>query len=194
MESVKTKTSIESTTYQATVEKIHKILPGWYSSGKLKKIVIVTGSTWKNRMLGIPHMKDMIYEDRETYVKMHGLEFMWATLTSYSLPDGSPIYWNKSPILKEAFVRFLNAERIWRMDMDIIIMNMSLSIYDHALSPEGMARNALSLSMVLPVLSLAIVRHQHTNTKIATSLSCWTLEVSSWETFSCVAVPGVISC
>lgn len=143
MERQQTKTSMESSTYQATAEKIHRILPGWHSSTKSKKIVMVTGSTGTDRMLGIPHIKDMIYENRKTYAEIHGLEFMWANMTSYNLPDGSPIYWNKIPILKEAFVRFPDAEWIWWMDMDIIIMNTSLSIYDHVLSPEGMARNVL---------------------------------------------------
>ncbi|KAJ5927808.1 hypothetical protein N7466_006764 [Penicillium verhagenii] len=104
---------------------------------------MVTGSTGTNRMLGIPHIKDMIYENRKTYAEKHGLEFMWANMTSYNFPDGTPIYWNKIPILKEAFVRYPDAEWVWWMDMDIIIMNMSLSIYDHVLSPEGMARNIL---------------------------------------------------
>ncbi|KAJ5953610.1 hypothetical protein N7454_000506 [Penicillium verhagenii] len=94
-------------------------------------------------MLGIPHIKDMIYENRKTYAEKHGLAFMWANMTSYNFPDGTPIYWNKIPILKEAFVRYPDAEWIWWMDTDIIIMNMSLSIYDHVLSSEGMARNIL---------------------------------------------------
>lgn len=68
---------------------------------------------------------------------------MWANITSYNLPDGAPIYWNKIPILKDAFARFPDAEWVWWMDIDIIIMNMSLSIHDHVLSAEGMARNIL---------------------------------------------------
>ena len=134
-------TSTETSTYRYTAEKIHHILPGW--SKNAKKIVMVTGSSGTNRMLGIPHIKEMIYENRKTYAEKHGLEFMWANMTSYNLPDGSPIYWNKIPILKEAFARYPHAEWIWWMDVDIIIMNMSLNIYDHVLSREGMAEHAL---------------------------------------------------
>lgn len=117
--------------------------PSGSHSKSNKKIVMVTGSTGNNRMLGMPHIKEMVYENRMTYAEKHGLEFMWANMTSYNLPNGAPIYWNKIPILKDAFARFPDAEWVWWMDLDVIIMNMSLSIHDHVLSPEGMARNIL---------------------------------------------------
>ncbi|KAF7716980.1 Alpha-1,2-galactosyltransferase [Penicillium ucsense] len=91
----------------------------------------------------MPRIKEMVYENRITYAQKHGLDFMWANMTSYNLPDGAPIYWNKIPILRDAFDRFPEAEWIWWLDIDIIIMNMSLHIHDHVLSPEGMARNIL---------------------------------------------------
>lgn len=47
-----------------------------------KKIVMVTCSTGNNRMLGMPHIKEMVYENRMTYAEKHGLEFMWANMTS----------------------------------------------------------------------------------------------------------------
>ncbi|KAJ6009071.1 hypothetical protein N7522_004087 [Penicillium canescens] len=108
-----------------------------------KKVVMVTGSSGTNRMLGMPHIKEMIYENRKTYAEKHGFEFMWANMTSYNLSNGAPIFWNKIPILKEAFVRYPDAEWVWWLDMDIIIMNMTLNIYDHILSEEGLARNIL---------------------------------------------------
>lgn len=59
---------------------------------------------------------------------------------SYNLRNGAPVYWNKIPILQEAFTRFPETEWVWWMDIDIIIMNMSLNIYNHVLSKEGLAR------------------------------------------------------
>lgn len=41
------------------------------------------------------------------------------------------------------FARSPDAEWVWWMDVDIIIMNISLGIHDHVLSQEGMARNIL---------------------------------------------------
>jgi hypothetical protein len=104
---------------------------------------MVTASAGTNRILSIPHVKEMVYENRMSYAYKHGHEFMWANITSYSLPNNAPVYWNKIPVLQEAFLRFPKAEWIWWLDMDIIIMNMSLSLHDHILSPEGLARNIL---------------------------------------------------
>ena len=104
---------------------------------------MVTASSGTRGFQGIPHLKEMVYENRLSYAHRHGYEHMWANITSYNLPNGEPIYWNKIPILQEAFARYPKAEWVWWMDLDIIIMNQSLSMWDHVLSPEGMAHNAV---------------------------------------------------
>lgn len=58
---------------------MNKLMPGWHSRRKKKKFVMVTGSTGTNRMLGLPHIKEMIYENRKTYAEKHGFEIMWPT-------------------------------------------------------------------------------------------------------------------
>ncbi|KAL8733721.1 MAG: hypothetical protein Q9166_001914 [cf. Caloplaca sp. 2 TL-2023] len=107
------------------------------------KVVMVTASSGTGGFLGIPHMKERVYENRMSYADRHGYELMWANISTYNLSHDEPIYWNKIPVLQEAFIRYPDAEWLWWMDMDIIIMNHSLSLWDHVLSPEGMARNAV---------------------------------------------------
>ena len=68
-----------------------------------------------------------------------GYDFMWANITSYNF--GPKIYWNKIPILRDAFDRYPKAKWIWWLDLDIIIMTPSLDLYSHVLSDEGMLRN-----------------------------------------------------
>lgn len=116
------------------------------SSGKgpdAGKVLMVTASSGIGGFLGIPHMKERVYENRISYAHRHGYEHLWANITTYNLSHGEPIYWNKIPVLQEAFIRYPHVEWVWWMDMDIIIMNHSLSIWDHVLSPEGMARNVV---------------------------------------------------
>jgi hypothetical protein len=124
----------------------------WPSSVKPQpkkgSVVMVAASAGNNRFLGVPHVKEMVYENRMTYAYMHGYEFMWANITSYNLPDDAPVFWNKIPVLQEAFIRYPEADWVWWLDIDIIIMNMSLSLHDHVLSPEGMARNIVLDKMV----------------------------------------------
>ncbi|KAI4087035.1 MAG: hypothetical protein LQ344_007092 [Seirophora lacunosa] len=106
------------------------------------KVLMVTASSGHRGMLGVPHLKEQVYENRMTYANRYGYEFMWANISSYNLSHGEPIYWNKIPVLQEAFIRYPEVEWLWWMDIDIIIMNQSLSMWDHVLSPEGMARHA----------------------------------------------------
>ncbi|KAJ6151756.1 hypothetical protein N7470_006884 [Penicillium chermesinum] len=108
-----------------------------------RKIVMVTASSGSGRILSLPNIKEQVYENRMTYAQRHGLEFMWANMTSYNLPNGEGLVWNKMPVLKEAFDRFPDAEWVWWIDIDIIIMNMSLNVYDHILTREGLDRNIL---------------------------------------------------
>jgi hypothetical protein len=126
---------------------------------------MVTASSGNGGFLGMPGLREMVYENRRSYAHRHGYEWMWANISTYNItgydlsydlgddptnytrkpedPVNAPLYWNKMPVLKEAFERFPKAEWIWWLDMDIIIMNHSLSMWDHVLSPEGMARNAV---------------------------------------------------
>lgn len=104
---------------------------------------MVTASSGSGRILSLPNIKEQVYENRMTYAKMHGLEFMWANMTSYNLPNGEGLVWNKIPVLQEAFDRFPDAEWVWWVDIDIIIMNMELNVYDHILSRDGLDRHIL---------------------------------------------------
>lgn len=56
---------------------------------------------------------------------------------------GPKIYWNKIPIIQDTFARFPNAEWIWWLDLDIILMTPSVDIHTHLLTPDGMLRNLL---------------------------------------------------
>ena len=103
---------------------------------------MVTASAGTAGMQGIPNLKEMVYENRMTYANKWGYEHMWANITSYSVPNDAPAVWNKIPVLQEAFVRYPEVEWVWWLDLDIIIMNISLSLAEHVLSLEGMARNA----------------------------------------------------
>ncbi|KAJ6104324.1 hypothetical protein N7523_010644 [Penicillium sp. IBT 18751x] len=61
-------------------------------------------------MLGMPHIKEMFYENRKTYTEKQGFDFMGANMTSYNLSRGAPIYWKNIPVLKEAFARHPDAQ------------------------------------------------------------------------------------
>ena len=119
------------------------------------KVVMLTASSGGNAFQSIPGLKDMVYENRMTYAQKWGAsavalptifpdtfigyEFMWANITSYDF--GAKVYWNKIPILQDAFRRYPDAEWVWWLDLDIIIMNQSLDLQTHILSNEGMMRN-----------------------------------------------------
>lgn len=122
---------------------------------------MITASAGTGALAGAPGLKEMVYENRASYAqrwgkfiflgevpscrslcsRLLGYEFMWANITSYDF--GAKIYWNKIPILREAFDRFPKAKWIWWLDLDIIIMTPSLDLHTHVLSEEGMLQQML---------------------------------------------------
>ena len=83
----------------------------------------------------------MVYENRASYAHRWGYDFMWSNMTSYNLTYPASIYFNKIPILQDAFRRFPRAQWLWWLDLDAIITTPSLDLHSHILSPEGLRRH-----------------------------------------------------
>lgn len=66
-------------------------------------------------------------------------EFMWAKTSSYD--HGEHVVWNKNPYLKEAFVHFPNVKLLYWLDIDIIIMILSIILHDHILTKADRNKN-----------------------------------------------------
>ncbi|KAL9037923.1 MAG: hypothetical protein Q9214_005489 [Letrouitia sp. 1 TL-2023] len=124
---------------------------------------MLTTSSGGSAFQSISGLKEMVYENRMTYAQRWGYDFMWANITSYDF--GAKAYWNKSPILQDAFHRFPDVEWVWWLDLDIIIMNQSLDLQTHVLSNEAMLRS-LDVDGIIYTTN-----HQPTEMKTATSFN-----------------------
>ena len=126
--------------------------------------MLVTASSGTKGFQSIPNIKEMVYENRVAYAHRHGMlplslhccpalvqqtfllinrtctgyEHMWANFSSYTF--GPKVYWNKIPILQEAWRRYPQAEWLWWLDLDIIIMTPSLDLESHILPRGGLQR------------------------------------------------------
>jgi len=99
---------------------------------------MITASSGKSSMASVPGLKEMVYENRASYARRWGHEFLWANTTSYNF--GVKVYWNKIPILQDALSRFPNAKWVWWLDLDILLMTLSIDIVSHLLSDDAMQR------------------------------------------------------
>jgi hypothetical protein len=76
---------------------------------------------------------------------------MVVDLSSYVLTHTSHPVWGKLPAIIEAFDQYPNAEWIWWLDTDAIIMSPEVDLYNLLLSPTVMKSKLLvDLPIIVP--------------------------------------------
>lgn len=130
MEHKELKTFKEKITYTDDEKVEGKVQP----SGK--KVIILT-ATDGNGNTEIENVLQMAQENRAEYTAYHGYINYFVNLTKYAEPGRHPV-WNKLRAIKEAFDTNPQAEWIWWMDTDMIIMNPELDVAEHILSQRAL--------------------------------------------------------
>ena len=67
---------------------------------------------------------------------MVGYELMSVDLASYVVTRTSHPVWGKLPAILDAMRTYPDAEWIWWLDVDAIIMTPDIDLYQHLLDPE----------------------------------------------------------
>ena len=65
-----------------------------------------------------------------------GYEAMLLDLNSFDVTKNRHAVWGKLPSIMHAFETHPSAEWVWWLDIDAIIMNSSVDLYDYLLNPE----------------------------------------------------------
>ncbi|ODQ53655.1 galactosyl transferase, partial [Saitoella complicata NRRL Y-17804] len=113
-------------------------------------VVMLLASDGKGSNGGIVGLLDKAIEDRTAYAKYHGYDFMFTNTTKYDLSRfGDKIHpvWAKIPAIKDAFDTYPDAEWVWWLDQDAIIMTPQINLWDHILSPKAMKQKLLKNEM-----------------------------------------------
>lgn len=86
-------------------------------------------------MQEIPDQLHLTITERRRYAAKHNYYFQYTNLTS----DVSPV-WQKLPAITDAMIAHPDADWIWWLDQDCIIMNESIDLHDHLLSPSAITQ------------------------------------------------------
>jgi hypothetical protein len=76
---------------------------------------------------------------------------MTVDLASYIITHKTHPVWGKLPAILEAFRKYPNADWVWWLDVDAVIMNPEIDLYEHLLAPSVLMR---SLTDGEPILQL----------------------------------------
>ncbi|KAK7202645.1 galactosyl transferase, partial [Myxozyma melibiosi] len=104
---------------------------------KGSKIVLLTASDGKGHNNEIKDLFRNVNENREDYCAYHNYTYQFSNITKYQ-KDGRPAVWGKIPAIIEAFQINPDAEWVWWLDTDAIIMTPALDLASLVLSPEVM--------------------------------------------------------
>lgn len=98
------------------------------------KIVIVSGADKKGQKKH-PDRFDQVQKNRREYANYHGYIYQFVDTTQFA-DMGGPPHWGKVPAVRKAFDENPDAEWVWWLDTDALIMNAEVDLAKHILNPE----------------------------------------------------------
>jgi hypothetical protein len=79
------------------------------------------------------------------YIVQHGrvlivvdYDLMTVDLSSFEITQTTHAVWGKLPAIISAFEKYPHAEWVWWLDIDAIIMNPEIDLYEHLLDPAAL--------------------------------------------------------
>ncbi|KAK9325261.1 galactosyl transferase GMA12/MNN10 family-domain-containing protein [Lipomyces orientalis] len=104
---------------------------------KGNKIVVLTATDGKGHNNEINNLFDMVTENREEYCAFHDYTYQFSNISQFQR-EGRIAVWNKIPAVQNAFDINPDAEWVWWLDMDIIIMTPLQDLASLVLNPDSM--------------------------------------------------------
>ncbi|KAK9480270.1 galactosyl transferase GMA12/MNN10 family-domain-containing protein [Lipomyces japonicus] len=106
---------------------------------KGSKVVLLTATDGKGHNGAIKGLIDKVTENRQEYCAYHGYTYQYINISKFGLTDRPPV-WGKIPAIAEAFEKNKDAEWVWWLDTDAIIMTPQIDLAKHVLNPEFMKK------------------------------------------------------
>jgi hypothetical protein len=111
------------------------------------QIVLLTATDGGGHNGGVEDIFAMTTANRKAYCNYHGYKQHFVNVSKYDL-DGAAPNWGKIPAIIETFNTFPDAQWIWMLDLDVIIMTPMIDLRTLLLSQTGL-QSALDLNAPL---------------------------------------------
>lgn len=89
----------------------------------------------------IHNVVDMAIENRDQYCDYHGYHHLFINISKYDLGDCAHAVWKKVPAIIEAFDTYPEAQWVFWVDVDAIVMSPQRDVHSSMLSHEGMRKS-----------------------------------------------------
>ncbi|KAF1991743.1 glycosyltransferase family 34 protein [Aulographum hederae CBS 113979] len=103
------------------------------------QVILLTASDGKGHNGGIENIMETTAENRKLYCEHHGYINQFVNISKYDM-KGAHAVWAKLPAIIEAFQTHPQAQWVWWLDLDAIIMTPSVSLNSLLLSHASMRK------------------------------------------------------
>lgn len=106
------------------------------------QIVLLCASDGKGHNGGIENLLEQTRENRQAYANFHGYKYHFLNISKFDISPAHPV-WGKLPAIAETFETYPEAQWIWWLDLDAILMTPSLDLNEHLLSHKALNEQLL---------------------------------------------------
>lgn len=107
------------------------------------QIILLCASDGKGHNGGIENLFEQTQVNRQAYADLHGYTYHFINISKYDIGGSHPV-WAKLPAIAETFNTFPDAQWIWWLDLDAIIMTPSVNLNDLLLSHAALEKKILT--------------------------------------------------
>ncbi|KAF5850820.1 hypothetical protein GGP41_010521 [Bipolaris sorokiniana] len=142
-------------------------LNGFKREPKPENVIVLTASDGGGHNSEIPNLLERVLENREEYCARHGYTSLWLNASRYDIGDfhrvrqlpqrsskplkclTTDVGMGQNPRLSRSLLPLSQAEWIWLMDADMIIMTPSIPLISSILSPSAIEKGIMCSTMLL---------------------------------------------
>ncbi|KAI9783523.1 MAG: hypothetical protein M1839_003693 [Geoglossum umbratile] len=110
---------------------------------KPENIILLTAGDGGGNNAEIPDLLESVSQNRQEYCDYQGYTCVFTNITKYDI-EGYHAVWAKIPSIAQAFSEHPNAEWVWWLDLDAIIMSPTFDFRTQLLSHAAIAQNILN--------------------------------------------------
>lgn len=106
------------------------------------QIILLCASDGKGHNGGIENLLEQTRENRQAYADFHGYKYHFLNISKFDIAPAHPV-WAKLPAIAETFETYPEAQWIWWLDLDAILMTPTIDLNEHLLSHKALGEQLL---------------------------------------------------
>lgn len=101
------------------------------------QIILLCASDGKGHNGGIENLLEQTRANRQAYADFHGYKYHFLNISKFDIAPAHPV-WGKLPAIAETFETYPDAQWVWWLDLDAILMTPTVDLNKLLLSHEAL--------------------------------------------------------